>query len=383
MSDQAVSVSRLAELFRQGTTRIPESWNLSCPEQCGLWWRATGVAVASPLLIRLARQLPNPEEFPALTLATEARYRDGWLNLQAARFTKLGERQCTRELCEQIDFVGAAAGAIRERLSTARLEPTSWSSIELELFDAPADQAAAAPALLRVLGLTAHLVEGKQGRPCESLPAVDSKDPRTNWIGGRLLLAPGVEPSVGDPWVLCGGYDRDEDIERMAWVLSSPWVMLLGLLGFMAEAWAAERRGGVTLELPAGRIGEFATPSQIDIVVTLPEDGVEVLCGSLGEFCLRVLDALDMALVPNLGARELDVRLGQAVGRLLGEKVWTYRPLERPGYVIGEEFSNDCYRGEGHKYIYRAADSLADTLREVCMAWARSRMERKEVEAGA
>ncbi|MCH8045781.1 MAG: hypothetical protein IID44_18880 [Planctomycetes bacterium] len=382
MSDQP-SVSRLGDLFQQGTARIPESWNLSGPEQCGLWWRVDGVVVATPLLIRLTKQLRMPEEYSALALATESRFRESWLNLQAARVAKLGLRECVAELCQQIDFVDAAAGVVRERLPSARLEPTGWSSLELELFDAPADQAAAAPALLRVLGLTAALVEGKQGKPFEPLPKVDSQDPRVNWIAGRLLLTPGIEPSVGHQWVLCGGYDREENIARMAWVLSSPWVMLLGLFSFMAEAWAAERRGRVTLELPTSRIGDFATPSQIDVVVTLPEDDVEVLCGSLGEFCLRVLDALDMALVPNLEVRELDSQLGQVVGRLLAEKVWTYQPQERPCYVIGEDFSNDCYRGHGHKYIYRAADGLADTLREVCTSWARTRMERKEVEASA
>ena len=179
MSDQP-SVSRRGDLFQPGTARIPESWNLSGPEQCGLWWRVDGVVVATQLLIRLTKQLRMPEEYSALALATESRFRESWLNLQAARIAKLGQRECVAELCQQIDFVDAAAGAVRERLPSARLEPTGWSSLELELFDAPADQAAAAPALLRVLGLTAALVEGKQGKPFEPLPKVDSQDPRVN-----------------------------------------------------------------------------------------------------------------------------------------------------------------------------------------------------------
>ncbi|HQZ64341.1 MAG TPA: hypothetical protein PLY87_04660 [Planctomycetaceae bacterium] len=382
MNSQQPSIDRLRDLFRHGTARVPASWGLTGPETTGLWWQAeSGVVVASPLLLRMGQQLPRVEECPALLLATESRYRNDWLKLQAARIGKLGDGGRVEELCDQISTIGPAADLIRQHLSSARLEATAWSSMELEMFDAPADQSAAAPALLRVLGLTARLVEGQQGKPCDTLPEVHVKDPRTNWQSGRLLLAPGTEASVGGQWVLGGHFKRPQSVSRMSWVLSSPWVMMLGLLTFMAEAWAAERRGGVTLELPFNRVNEFATPSQIDIVVTLPEDDSEVLCGSLGEFCLRVLDALDMALVPSLVVRDLDAQLGHVVSRLLAEGVWSYQPQNRPRYLIGEEFSNDCYRSEGHKYIYRAADGLADVLREVCLSWARSRVERKETEA--
>jgi hypothetical protein len=73
-----------------------------------------------------------------------------------------------------------------------------------------------------------------------------------------------------------------------------------------------------------------------------------------------------------LDAAQLDARLGKVVSRLLAAGVWSYEAHQRPRYVIGERFSDDCYRGEGHRYIYRAGESLADTMREVCLAWARS-----------
>ena len=352
---------------------------LAGPEQVGLWWRPDAtVAVATPALVRLVGNLPSLEEAAGLVLATEPRWRDKWLEIQAARLAGLGRRGEVPELCRQIDQLGPAAEAIRARLQDARLEPTGLGEVELEVFGAPADQSAAAPGLLRVLALTAPLVEGKQGRPHPKLGNVDPKDPQPNWVAGRLAAAPGVQATVGGEYVL-SGMIGEPDGPVMPWVLSTPWATLLGILAFMAEAWAAERSGGVQLEIPLDKIESFASPVQVNVIVTL-SDGVEVLCGTLGQLCLRVLDALGMALVPSLEASDLDVKTRP--GR---RPVASGAGLELPAvgavrYWIGEQFSDDCYRGEGHRYIYRAGDHLAETLRGVCLAWARSLTVRQPME---
>jgi hypothetical protein len=158
----------------------------------------------------------------------------------------------------------------------------------------------------------------------------------------------------------------------MTWVLGTPWITFLAVLAFTAEAWAAERHGGVNIELPLPQISAFAAPPRLEVVVTLA-DGREVLCGSLGELCLRVLDALGMALVPGKDASALDGMLAPAVGELLRARVWNWQSVARPRYVISDDFSVDCYRKDGHRYIYRGADKLSQVMRSVCVAWARTR----------
>ena len=158
----------------------------------------------------------------------------------------------------------------------------------------------------------------------------------------------------------------------MAWVLGSPWITFLAVLAFTAEAWSAERQGGVQIELPLAQVTHFAAPHRLDVVVTLV-DGREVLCGSLGELCLRVLDALGMAMVPFQGADALDKALAGVIGELLRARVWIWQSVARPRYVISDDFSIDCYRGRGHRHIFRGADHLSQVMRSVCVSWAHAR----------
>jgi hypothetical protein len=151
----------LVALLRDGIARVPESWSLVGPAAVGLWWRpAAGEAVATPALVRLAATLPTEGEAVAALLATEPRFRHAWLDLQASRLRDLGERRSEGALFDAIGALGAASAATRERLLASRLEATSSAAVELALFGAPADQPAAAPGVLRVLGRTCSLVEG-------------------------------------------------------------------------------------------------------------------------------------------------------------------------------------------------------------------------------
>jgi hypothetical protein len=375
------SVAILEGLCRDGHARVRESWALDGPSSSGLWWRGSATEVVStPALLRLARRLANDAERVGVVLATEKRFRQPWLRLQAARLRSLGSRGDLAGLCREIDTLGAAAPALRALVDLADAEPTTSAALELSLFGAPADQPAAAPALLRVLGASAPLVEGGQGRPAPplapaALPAVDP-----NWVAGRLLQAPSddVAPSR---FVLNGRVGSCEG-DRMAWVLSTPWATLLAVLVFTMEAWAAERQGGLELELSAAHLQQFSRPPAVQVVVTL-SDGREILCGTLGELCLRTLDALDMALVPALDADEVNRRLGDMIAELLRAGIWTWRSDERTRYVIGEAFGFDCYRGDGHRHIYLGAERLSQTLRGVAVTWAQSRADQPEREAAA
>jgi hypothetical protein len=330
--------------------------------------------VATPALLAAAAPLTNDGERIGLILATESRFRDQWLDLQAARLGDLGRRNEIGELCRQIDGLGAASKALRPRIGQTRLAPTPYTMTELALFGAPADGAAAAPGLLRVLGASAPLVEGEKGASTTTLEQVDRQDPAVNWIPGRLIQAPGVEDD-GAGAVLSGivGSKPTESSGRMSWVLETPWATLLAVLVFTQEAWAAERRGGLQLELAAQHLQGFARPAAVQVVVTLV-DGREILCGTLGELCLRAIDAMSMAIVPILGVGELDQRLGPVVAELLRAGVWAWKP-EVARYVIGEELSFDCYRGQGHRFIYLGSEKLSQVLRSVAVSWARERAD--------
>ena len=373
------SVDVLAQLFARGHARVPESWDLGGPTRTGLWWRAAGQeVVATPLLLRCAGKVLSDGERVGLLLATEPRFRGIWLAITAARLADLGRRDGLTELCRQIDVLGPACSALRGQIGDAGIKPSPHGTLDLSLFGAPSDQAAAAPGLQRVLGASAFLVEGEQGSEASPLRVIDPRDPSTNWVSGRLIQAPGVK-APGGTAVLRGAVPACPDFAdhdtRMFWVLETPWVALLAVLTFTAEAWAAERTGGLQLELSWRHLQHFARPPEIDVVVSLA-DGQEVICGSLGELCLRVLDALGMAVVPTIDVAMLDRRLGNVVAELLRAGVWRFKPDARTHYLIGDDFGFDCYRGVGHRHIFLGAEALSQNLRGVAVAWAKERVER-------
>jgi hypothetical protein len=386
------SLSNLSQLFEQGHARIPESWGLQGPQETGLWWKSSNAeAIATPKLLRLAQALSSPQERAGLLLATEPRFREPWLSLQATRLKGLGERQDWEGLCKQITQLGIASATLKEKLPSASLQATDHATLELGVFGAPADQPAAAPGLLRALGATAALIEGKQGKPASNLDDVDPYNIEQNWVGGRLLQAPSYvgadlcvcphPEAMPHPAVLSGRVEPCIE-DSMRWVLETPWATLLGVLVFTMEAWASERKGGLQLELPGIYVQQYARPPKVQVVVTLA-DGQEILCGSLGAYCLRVLEALGMALVPSLGAEQLDQRLGDVIARLLQSRIWTWKPEARTRYFIGERFGFDCYRGDGHRYIYHGAESLSQALRSVAVSWAKERVEQSSGEVTA
>ena len=386
MTRGAPSFPALAELFHHGHTRVPDAWRITGPAMAGLWWCATDQeVVGTPLLLRRADEVESDGERVGLLLATEPRFRDRWLTVMALRLAEIGRRNDVADLCRQIDALGAAAAAVHDRVACDRIAPTPDAALELSLFGTPADQPAAAPCLLRVLGTTAALMEGGQGQETEALSPVDSSDPGVNWVAGRLLQMPGNQASGGSA-VLPGAVrqcpDPADSAARMTWVLETPWVTLLAVLAFTVEAWAAERQGGLQLELPARLVQHFARPPEVDVVVTLA-DGQEILCGTLGELCLRALDALGMAVVPVIDTLALDRVLGTVVAELLRAGIWRFKPEGRTRYVIADGFGFDCYRGEGHRHIFLGAETLSQALRSVAVTWAKARAEQASREGRA
>ena len=357
--------------------------------QLGLWSHeaSTGRIMAKTGLVQLAARLPNIDETIAAVFSCQSELRTSWLQIIAARLRESGKRRDARELCDAIEVLDVAGRTIREELPNASLQPTGHQAVEIALFGASAEQAVVWPKLLRVIGATSELIEGKLGHPLAALPLVEPLDPKRTWCNGRLLQLPVVDGTAPAEmkFVLngnCGPLSDSEkvssDIESqtvMRWVLYRPWITLLAQVAFVQEAWEAEQISGrLTLELAEDQLANPYEPSRVDVVVTTP-DGDEMLCGTLGDLVRRILFRLDVTLLarPEEVAL-LDQRLAPVVHLLLEKRIWRFEHGagggRRPGFVIDDEFSTSCYRAFGSKYFYRLGSVLTAAIRSTCALWA-------------
>ena len=364
----------------------------------GLWHKhqSANRAVTAPALVNLAATLPNIAETVAAVFACDPELRSAWLRIVAARLREAGKRRDAAELCNAIDQLGVASRRVHQLLPDASLQPTGHQDLEIALFGAPAEQAVIWPKLLRVIGATADLVEGGQGRPAAAIPAVAPLDPKQSWCTGRIMQLPVLNDSdsADVTFVLAGRCAPLSQAERVAddspsqalmrWVLYRPWVMLLAQVAFTQEAWEAEQISGrLALELAEDQLANPYEPSRVDVVITTA-DGDEILCGTLGELLRRVLARLDVTLLARPEeAQRLDERLAPVIHLLLEQKVWRFEPhgagSRRPGYVIDDDFSTSCYRAFGSKYFYRGGSLLTNAIRLTCEQWAKEKLS----EAGA
>ena len=341
--------------------------------------------VATAAVVRLLQTLPSLSEATAAILATEPNLRQAWQRIVAARLQELGSRRNIQELCNAIDTLGQCATSLLTQLPHAFLNSTGYAELERAILEAPAEQAIATPKLMRILGATSPLIEGKQGKPASIIPHVDAKDPSRNWIKGRLIRLP--DPTTSDrksdsqfplSSILSGSLAdyqpqiKEVDTETMYWVLARPWCFLLAQVVFTQEAWAAERiTGGMALELDSGNITQALEPPKITVVVTNAA-GEETICGSLAELVLRVLDQLGVTILAT-NTSQLDRRLAPVISALQQRQVWHFDPgnsLHRPSYTVHPAFSDDCYRALGSRYFNRLASSVTASLRSTCERWA-------------
>lgn len=423
----------LEKLLTLGEVPAAEINPLNTAKALGLWTPSAdnSRAVATSAAVKLLQALPSLPETIAAILSCEPDIRLAWGKIIAARLKELGQRRDTPELCEAINKLGQAASALLPLLPQSALTPTHYSDLERIIFEAPAEQAVATPKLLRVLGATAHLVEGKQGTPAESLPDIDPLNPSINWVRGRLLRLPRFGDGEMERWgdgekapnpkslrvdslagvrtpatkvqnpkssVLSGDWseltpaeinpDDTESQAIMRWVLYRPWAFLLAQIVFTQEAWAAERiSGNLSLELEESQLSQFHQPTQVLVVITTAA-GEEVICGILAELLLRVLSQLGVslltptpspvaALLTKGGGAELNNRLAPVIKALLQHRVWSFNSgnsRQRSGYTIHPSFSDSCYQILGSKSFYRLGSPVTAAIRNTCDCWVSERL---------
>jgi hypothetical protein len=386
-------IALVRDLLTTGESALGTLSALAEPMHLGLWSHdpLSGRVMACVGLVRIASLLPNGEETIAAVFACEPELRAAWVRIVAARLREAGKRRDAGELCGAIDLLDVSSRRVREELPNASVQSTGHQALELALFGASADQAVVWPRLLRVIGATSRLIEGKLGQALAASPTVEPLDPKQTWCNGRLLQLPMVGGTAPHEltFVLngnCGPLSESEKVGRdiesqtvMRWVLYRPWITLLAQIAFVQEAWEAEQISGrLTLELAEDQLANPYEPSRVDILVTTP-DGDEMLCGTLADLIRRILARLDVTLLarPEEVAL-LDQRLAPVVHLLLEKKIWRFEPGagggRRPGFVIDDEFSTSCYRAFGSKYFYRLGSVLTAAIRSTCEQWAREKL---------
>jgi hypothetical protein len=360
---------------------------------------SSGRAVLTKRITRIFNSLPSDGEAITAVFACYPSLRTAWLRIACGWLREAGHRRDVSQLCFAISTLAEASTQIMRLWSEASLAPTRFGTLEIELLGDEAFQASVSPKLLRALGATAWLIEGSgiSRNPISTIEAVVMLDPKTNWCGGRVVQLPGVLDSGDLLFVLrgdCLPLSNDEmnaDDKPwqalMRWVLYRPWCMLLAQVVFTVEAWSAEQISGqMTLELAEDQMSNPYEPKRVDVVVTTP-DGSEILCGSLGQLVVRVLDRLQVTLLArDEEVERLDERLAGVIRLLLERKVWRFDPRgasgSRPGYLIDDDFSTSCYRAFGSKYFYRAGSVLTAAIRASAEQWASEKQAKSRELAG-
>jgi len=374
----ARTVEDVRSLLAQGEAPSLALRSLEALRASGLWSERGDILTASPAIVALGDQLPNPAEAVPAVFSLLPELREAWLRVVRARLVEMGERGDVAALTDAVNNVGSLASEL-VKVNAPTLAPTAFGELERVVLPAAAHEASAFPVLLRTLAATAVMSSDVQ--VTASLPDIAFDDPSTAWRSGRLLRLPDLTDTAPTTSVLSGALDDSVgDGDVMRWVLQRPWVFLLSQMVFTKEAWEAERvSGSLAFELEKAHVALFQNPPRVDVVVTLPT-GEEVRCGSLAEFVMQTLAQLGVTVLAHrLTPAMLDDRLANVVEALVRREIWRFdhgTGGRRPGYAIHPSFSDACYRALGSRAFYRLGSSITAAIRRVAETWARDRVAR-------
>ncbi|WP_282755554.1 hypothetical protein [Desulfuromonas thiophila] len=325
--------------------------------------------IISQRLLGVRPTLANDAELLCALLAQQMDVRAAWLAIAAARCKEAGQMADGAPLVELVSGLGKAAAWVEAALGSHAFTASPFAAFERELLGVSFEQAAATPALVRILNVAAQLAQFEDTLP--ALPMVDATgvQAQQNWVKGRLLALPLIseqKSTIAAHALLHGGFAPaiPEGQTTMAWVLSQPWALLLAMLSFAQDAWRAENRGGLLLELPAGQ-NPFA-PAEIAVTV-IGTEGDEVRCGSLADVLLKTLASLGVACFPHQPtAAELNAQLSPLVGLLQKHAVWRYQDgasSQLGQYQIHPQFSDQCYSLPASRVFNRTGKLLWQSAR--------------------
>lgn len=325
--------------------------------------------IISQRILAVRPTLAGNAELLCGLLALQVEVRSAWLAIAAARCKEAGQMPDPEPLLDLVSGLQRAAGWVHAAIPSAALAASPYAPLERELLGFSFEQAAATPALIRILAVAAHLAQFNDSLP--ALPLVDRSGSQTqqNWCKGRLLALPATAdqvPIIAEEVLLHGRFATPtvDASSTMSWVLTHPWPLLLAMLVFAQDAWKAENRGGMLLELPAGQ--NAFSPTEISVTVVGLE-GDEIRCGSLTDLLLKTLAALGVACFPNMPtSAELNSQLSPLVGLLLSRQVWRFQDGasgQLGEYHIHPLFADESYRLPGSKVFNRTGKLLWQAMR--------------------
>jgi len=328
--------------------------------------------IISQRLLALHPALASDDELIGALLAQQPGVRQAWLAIAAARCKEAGEMSDTDTLVDLVSDLGPAAAWVESALARAQLTASPYAALERDLLGVSLEQAAAMPALVRILATAARLASFSDA--LSPLPELDAngEQAQQNWCHGRLLAWPLLldgadhKPTTDARVILPGGIAPaiTGDTTVMHWVLTHPWALLLAMLAFAQDAWRAESRGGMLLELPTGQ--NALAPAEVAVTVVGAE-GDEVRCGSLADLLLCMLARLGVGCFPQQPtAATLNAQLAPLVGLLLRHAVWRYQDGasgQLGQYQIHPQFSDQCYSLPASRVFNRTGKLLWQTAR--------------------
>lgn len=339
--------------------------------------------IISQRLLAVRPTLASDAELLCALLAQQFEVRFAWLAIAAARSKEAGQMATQRNnsapLVELISGLGPAAAWVEAALKSALLTASPYAALERDLLGVSFEQAAATPALVRILAVAAQLAAFVDALP--PLPTVDASgiQAQQNWVKGRLLALPFVldaathdqksetaAAKAAEQVLLPGGIAPiiTDDQTVMGWVLAQPWALLLAMLAFAQDAWRAENRGGLLLELPPGL--NASAPAEVSVTV-VGSEGDEVRCGTLADLLLAMLARLGVGCFPHQPtAAALNAQLSPLVGLLLKHAVWRFQDgasSQLGQYQIHPQFSDQCYSLPASRVFNRTGKLLWQSAR--------------------
>jgi hypothetical protein len=355
----------------------------------GLWHLSPQrkTLIASQRLLVLRQSLSNDQEAVAAILATQPAFAKAWACIVAAHLKDVGSRDDINALAEQINQLEAGAQQVLNQLSEAALTASPFGEIEALLLGQGAEQSASYPKLLRALANAAHLTGDNHQPTAVTLTEIDKTNVANAWQQHRMIGLPSTTAAPANPFQLTGyvaspsdAYSNDSSIQNhgcLGWLLANPWAFLLAQVVDTQDMWRSERiTGGLQFEIDPSQTKYFMQPALIDVVVTTLDDA-QVSCGSLGQFLLRVLAALNIQLFTALPtaqhARTLDAALAPIIGLLIEAKVWQYiqgSSNDTPHYQQHPDFGDMPTSRIGTIHFARPGKVLTKTIREQAELWA-------------